>query len=336
MARPCTRSGGLSRVAGAVMAACFLVGCDAATGPEALTAAPRSAAALCSPAPIGEMPLQVRGMQAFVPLTVNHTTLRLLLDTGDFVTALTPETAARLDLPESFRPKLRMTGIGGAYSAPVVEASDVQYLSAHVTDIPFAVLPPSGQPAAPGVDGLFGANFLSAYDVELDFAAGRMRFYDQPAGCRGFGPGWAGPVTRLPAANAGRDLLLIPIRVNGTQFNALIDTGSEDTSITRRAALALGLDEASLARDSAITEYGIGETTMRQHRFASLSIGSAHFADPMLSVESGPGLLQSPAMLAALSALPTAHQDVDVILGANFLFKRRIWLAYHHGAVFIE
>jgi len=97
----------------------------------------------CDAGPAGEMQMRIMREQAFVPLMVNNTKLNLLLDTGDFVTALTPEAVTRLALPESNQPSLQMTGIGGAYQAPIVQAADVQYLTHHLNNLPFAVLPDS-------------------------------------------------------------------------------------------------------------------------------------------------------------------------------------------------
>jgi predicted aspartyl protease len=301
--------------------------------PERLAApAPQT----CSQSPAGEIPLRLTREQAFVSLKVNNASLNLLLDTGDFVTALTPEAVQRLALPESSQKRLTMTGIGGAYQAPIVEADDVQYLDHHLTRLPFAVLPDSEFRPDEGTDGLFGANFLSAYEVELDFPAHRMRFYDAAIGCKGAAPDWVTGATRLRATDAGHQLLLIPVRVNGKELNALIDTGSEDTSITQSAAAAAGVTESAMRGDDEITEQGLGESSERLHRFQSITIGGTTIRNPVLAVDSSPSPLQSAVTVAAMSALPQNHPSIDVILGANFLFKTRLFLAYRQGAVYIQ
>jgi predicted aspartyl protease len=297
---------------------------------------PKFAEAACSPVPAGELALHMTREQAFVPLKVNNATLNLLLDTGDFVTSLTPEAVSRLALPESGQPRLQMTGIGGVYQAPVVQAADVQYLDHHLQNLPFAVLPDSEFRPEEHTDGLFGSNFLSAYEVELDFPAHRMRFFDAAAGCDTVGPGWIAGATKLQATDAGHQLLMIPVQVNGVTLNALIDTGSEDTSISQDAAARLGVTASAMRGDQAITEQGLGESTERLHRFASISIGGSTFRNPVLAVDDAPSPLQSAVVTAAMSALPPNHGSIDVILGANYLFKTRLFLAYKHGAVYIK
>jgi predicted aspartyl protease len=297
---------------------------------------PSQMAAQCSLAPVGEVQMRMTREQAFVPLKVNNSTLNLLLDTGDFVTSLTPQAVSRLALPNSGQPGLQMTGIGGSYQAPIVQAADVQYLDHHLQNLPFAVLPDSEFRPEEHTDGLFGANFLSAYEVELDFPAGRMRFYQSSPGCSTGGPSWMGSATRLQATDAGHQLLMIPVRVNGVELNALIDTGSEDTSITQDAADLLGVTKASMRGDQQITEQGLGESSERLHRFASISIGGATFRNPVLAVDDAPSPLQSAVVAEAMSALPPGHRSIDVILGANYLFKTRVFLAYKHNAVYIQ
>jgi predicted aspartyl protease len=290
----------------------------------------------CNAQPAGEMALHMKGQQAFVTLAVNNTSLNLLLDTGDFVTSLAPSAVQRLALPASSEPSLQMTGIGGAYAAPVVEASDVQYLSQHVANMSFPVLPESEFQPEEHVDGLFGANFLSAYGVEMDFPGHKLRFFKPGDACGNNAPSWTARATRLQATDAGHQLLLIPVRINGVELNALIDTGSEDTSITKDAAESLGITAAKMSGDMQITEQGLGESTERVHKFDSISIGNATFDRPMLAVDDEPSPIQQNVQVATAAAMPVPHRGVDVILGANFLFKKRIFIDYAQGAVFIE
>jgi predicted aspartyl protease len=333
-------------IAGTLLAASLLAGCASelpqptamvqAGGAQPAAAFAMQTASQCDARPAGELDIHRRGEQAFVTIAVNGKNLNLLLDTGDFVTSLTPEAATRLALPASSEPGLQMTGIGGAYVAPVVEAADVQYLGEHVSNVPFPVLPGSEFRPEEHIDGLFGANFLSAYEVEMDFPAGKLRFYRHNAGCGSTGPAWVAQATRLTATNAGHDLLLIPVSINGVELNAMIDTGSEDTSITRDAAQALGLTDAAMRGDQQITEQGLGESTERLHRFDSISIGSATFARPVLAVDDQESPIEANVATQTAAAMPVPHRGVDVILGANFLFQKRIFVAYDRGEVMID
>jgi predicted aspartyl protease len=333
-------------IAGTLMAASLLAGCASelpqhtsmvqAGGALAGATFAVSAPAQCDARPAGELPLHRRGEQTFVSLVINGKSVNLLLDTGDFVTSLTPEAAARLALPASDQPGVQMTGIGGTYVAPVVEASDVQFLGQHMARVPFPVLPGSEFRPEEHIDGLFGANFLSAYDVEMDFPAGKLRFYRPGASCGTNGPAWTAHATRLAATDAGHNLLLIPVSINGVELNALIDTGSEDTSITRDAAQSLGLTAAAMSGDRQITEQGLGESSERLHRFDSISIGSATFARPVLAVDDDGSPIEANVASQTASALPVPHHGVDVILGANFLFQKRVFVAYDRGEVLID
>jgi len=311
----------------------------ALTGPGQSLASPAlqpDAGSACTNTPAGTMPVRLSGDQAFVPLNVNGSKLNLLLDTADFVTSLTPGAARRLSLPKSNSAGVQMNGIAGTYQAPVVEASDVQYLGHHVNNLPFAVLPKGEFVPSEHTDGLFGANFLSSYNVEIDFAGKRMSFYGASSHCDWSGPGWTAGAAPVPATDVGNHVLLIPIKVNGIAMNALIDTGSEDTSITARAAAALGVSKTSTQHDVVIDEHGLGDTSSRMHKFDSITIGSTTFKSPVLAVDTGASILPSARISAAMQALPASHRGLDVILGANFLFKKKIYLAYQQHEVFIN
>jgi len=292
--------------------------------------------ATCAPVQVADLPVHVVGSQAFVPLMVNHQKLLLLLDTGGYVTSLTPDAVTRLAMPASNHAGMGMIGVGGAYVARVVQASDVTYLGHDVGSLPFPVLPDSNIGDDQKVDGIFGANFLSAYDVELDLGAHHVRFFKQAAGCDEAAPSWAGEATKLTAVSAGQNLLMIPVQVNGVTLNAVVDTGSEDTLISHEAAAAAGVDDAALKGDEEITEEGIGASSARMHRFGSISVGGATVRSPVLAVSVPPGEGRGPALVAALDTDSGEHVKVDVILGADFLFKHRVWLGYHHSAVYVE
>jgi hypothetical protein len=85
-----------------------------------------------------------------------------------------------------------------------------------------------------------------------------------------------------------------------------------------------------------VTEHGLGDTSSRLHHFNSITIGSTTFNSPVLAIDNGPSILQSARVSAAMRALPASHGGLDVILGANFLFKKKIYLAYQQNEVFIN
>jgi len=315
----------------------------------------------------GTMPLRVTRDQAFVSFPVNQSKLNMLVDTGDFVTALTPEAVKRLALPRSSHPGMQMTGLTGAYEASVVDAADVQFVGHDMKNLAFPVLPSGEFAPSEHTDGLFGANFLSAYDVELDFSGKQLAFYGTLSNCSWAGPQWTQNATKYTATNIGYHLLLIPILVNGVQLNALIDSGSEVTSITAEAAITLGITKALTRHDADVTQSGLGETSSRLHIFRTIKVGSTTFNGPQLAIDDGPSIQQEQNMSAASPsqtggkrsvtaailgpaspdrrrmfliyqrhALFSSNARLDIILGADFLFKKKIYLAYHQDAVFIN
>jgi len=324
-----------------------------------------SAGAGCVNTPAGIQRLRISGDQAYVSLPINRSQANMLLDTGDFMTSLTPEAVTRLDLPQSARPKIQITGPTGAYEASLVDAANVQYVGHDQKALTFAVLPDGEFAPGEHTDGLLGANFLSVYDVDMDFAGKQLAFYGKTSTCNWAGPQWTVNATKYFATNIGYELLLIPILVNGVELNALVDSGSEETSITAEAAARVGVTKASTPHDADVTQSGLGVTSSRMQVFTSITIGSSTFNRPTLAIDDGPSIQQeentsdaSPqagkkhTMAAILGpdlrarrrmviafqrhAMFGAHSQLDVILGADFMFKKKIYLAYHQNAVFIN
>jgi predicted aspartyl protease len=320
----------------------------------------------CVNQPAGIAPLHIRGDQAFISLPINRSSVNMLLDTGDFVTALTPEASRRLALPASSRPRIQMTGLTGAYEASVVDAENVQFVGRDLKNLSFPVLPEGEFAPSEHTDGLFGANYLSAYDVDMDFAGKQLSFYGTANTCGWSGPRWTATAVKYFATNIGYHLLLIPIRVNGVELNALIDTGSEETSITAAAAATLGVTKAQTRHDQDVNESGLGVTSSRLHVFDSIQIGSTTFQRPKLAVDDGPSIQQEQNISSASPQQPgvthklaavlgpnpankqemivtfqrhamfSGHGQLDVILGADFMFKKKFYLAYHQNAVYIN
>jgi len=324
-----------------------------------------SAGAGCVNTAAGIQRLRIHGDQAYVSLSINRSQANMLLDTGDFVTSLTPEAVSRMNLPQSSRPKIQMTGLTGAYEASLVDAAEVQYVGHALNNLTFAVLPEGEFAPSEHTDGLFGANFLSAYDVDMDFAGKQLTFYGTSSKCNWAGPQWTVNARKYYATNIGYELLLIPILVNGVELNALVDSGSEETSITADAAARLGITKAATRHDADVTESGLGVTSSRIHVFTSITIGSTTFNRPSLAIDDGPSIQQEQntsdatpqagkkhTMAAILGPDPrvrrrmviafqrhamfSSHAQLDVILGADFMFKKKIYLAYHQNAVFIN
>jgi predicted aspartyl protease len=165
----------------------------------------------------------------------------------------------------------------------------------------------NGQP----VDGLLGADLLLDFDLELDLAHHRVGFYT-PVDCDSPMLPWAESYSSIVAHESLHRHLFFPVRLDGHDMAAFIDTGAGLTTIDLTAATAAGATAAALEHDRVVTVQGPAAAAAgaRLHRFARLDIGGEAIAAPH-------------AIVTRLDL-----DDADMVLGADFLATHRVWLSY--------
>ncbi len=241
-----------------------------------------------------------------VPVLLDGRLARMVLDTGAERTVVTAEAAARLRLRRDLWVDTPMVGAGGLVERhPNVDVGAASAgglalfqnlprvpLSLAVTDI-----------ALDGADGLLGADLLRHTTLDLDVRNAKLSLLParQPI------PDSA----TVPLRPWARGLLLAPVRLDGLELVALLDTGSMATLINARGLYKLGITPARAAGDPVVPAGGLGGSfAARRHQFASLEIGGMTVPGPIL-----------------LSA-PVPEAAFDLILGLDVLGRQRLLLSY--------
>jgi predicted aspartyl protease len=261
---------------------------------------------------------QARGVWT-LPVEINGSRLRLILDTGAERTLLTETAVSRIGMLRDPHHETRTFGIGGLSTAADARVSSFAIGGAYlpvpsVTVGQFALPTGGGQP----LDGLLGADVLSAFDVDLDTRDGALTLY-RSRDCPQAGAPWQEPYLSLGTIGRQRDRLLVPIMLDSAGGVATMDTGAQHTVVSEHLAERAGASLADMAHDQQITAHGASteQISVRLHRFRLLRIGPSSIADPVLPV------------------LPMPEGLGDGLVGDDFLAGRRIWLSYASLRVFI-
>jgi predicted aspartyl protease len=161
---------------------------------------------------------------------------------------------------------------------------------------------------------------LSVFETELDFPRRRMTLYAGRLCPSVAMPDWTGPFSMLEAQPQRRGRFVVPITLDGHAEAALIDTGTQVSVVTAKAALAAGIDSAALDGDQASLLTGSGPQPMaaRLHRFHEMRVGGEVLRDPSLLVTDG------------------EFGGIDVVLGMDYLAAHRVWLSAARRRVFID
>ncbi len=293
------------RTLSALLLGALLAGC--AAGPQG-----------CTVQTVADLPLLPRVGITAVEATLQDRKIALLIDTGADVSVVSRNGAQQFDLrPGGDARYTRLVGIGGVTFAPIVTVHDLGLGRglAHSLDLPVAAdfsKPVDGLP----VFGLFGADFLSNYDVDVDVPHQHFGLY-KATGCdsamRPFDP----PYFEVPFRDEDGHIAL-DIKLDGHPVPAILDTGASSTVIDRNAALAAGVTPDLLAADRTRTVSGIDSraVTVRRHRFGSLEVGDER-----------------------LNNLPLDVADVQTgatLLGRDFLRFNRVLISYGRRTLFIQ
>ena len=164
------------------------------------------------------------------------------------------------------------------------------------------------------VAGLLGQDYLSLFDIELDPVANTLRLFDV-AGCTGAFVPWARHAVALAASRPVRNVLLLPVHVAGRPMVAELDTGA-----TVSVLLAPGMGRLGLAPG--------GKDELRGFGPASAAGRREDFVLQVDGLPSGPARL----LVSPIRALPI----VDLLLGADWMGRRRIWVSWSTNQVLVD
>jgi len=283
-----------------------------------------SSAPRCQVVPRATLPLKEAQGHFVTSLSINSHALPMVVDTGSARTTVATYLEDTLGLEPNYRRRwVTVSGVAGdSQPQQGMTAQTVLFGPSHLLNynLTLADIARPGDEAAEGMPaGQIGADLLSVYDVEFDFEKHEMTLYSV-SGCSDDFVPWPGPHQRFQAMRTRQNTLLIPIGLNRRPMLAMIDTGATITTLSRKAALAAGVDPAVLDQQKFGSLRGMGgmRVAMHLHRFDAVEVGSEGFRNAPIWVQDG------------------ELQDVDMLLGLDFLRPRKLWMAYGTNQVFIQ
>ncbi len=296
-------------LAGGLLA--FLTGCGVS-----LPDAPPSVGG-CTVEQVAVVPVAMQRNEPHVTVEVNDWPVNLVLDTGAQTTMISEAVAAKIQLRRGPQAGT-MQGLGGSVPSSLARARMFSFGGVALRDQIIRVSPVRMERQGRAVpDGLLGADILSRYDIDFDFANSKMTLH-RARNCPDGGPGWDFPYVTLTMITSQPGRIMVPAELDGVPFGAVLDTGAEMTAIARSIALKTGKTEAELDSGPVLTITGASDAKVRAHRhqFRSLRIGRLLANAPVLTVVP----LQNVA---------------NGILGMDFLRGRRVWVSYASQKVFV-
>ena len=282
-----------------------------------LVAAP--ALAVCKFSRVAEFSVTMEGLRPEIDVTINGKPARLLVDTGAFYSFMSPAAAKRLGLtPGSLPAGFSVSGVNGEVNATLGTANTLTIAGVELRKREFIV---GGGEIGGGADGLFGQEFLHAFDIELDLAAGVMRFW-RPQGCgkRALAY-WAADVvlSMIPIEDVARNGFHVigDVKVNGRTLRATFDTGASNTALTVGGARKAGISLKGPGVERSSFSTGIGRRLNRS------------WVAPVDSFEIG-GI----KVLRTKLEVAQMDLDTDMLIGDDFFLSTRVLIANSQNRIY--
>lgn len=276
-----------------------------------------------------KMSMELRGGLIYMPVSINGSeeTLAFILDSGAMMSALDPETAARLGL-EAVGQAQAMGAGSETHDISIFRADSLTVGDASFEDVMFA-----GVPLAPltihtggALDGVLGYNVLSAYAVDIDYENEVVTFHD-PAEWTYEGGGNEVPLHfkhNLPFVYAGIEEESDEIHKKHEGLFVL-DTGASPALIVNHDfAERNRLYSLSETLIEAPTGFGIGGAVHgKVGRLPELRIGASALSEPVthFSTETKGAL---------------AYPDMAGVIGAKVLSRFRTIIDYPGARLILE
>lgn len=276
------------------------------------------------------------GARYGVPVTVGGVPKQFLLNTGEWASRLSRDTAAELKLPTRQINGRILAANGTTRNASMVLA-DLEIGPVKATQHEMLVMERNGP-----FDGMFAPDLMQNYDIELDFA-GRKLTYFLTDHCPGRVVYWTNSgFTSVDYKgwdnNSARRAITIPVTLDGNQVFAEIDTALPITTLDADAARSLfNLTADSQgaiplgALDNNPTHRVFGWT------FKSLQIGGLAISNTRMRVE--PDLIgtRDNDMLTASSRVRRVTDEFQptLRLGMDVLRRLHLYIAANERKLYI-
>ena len=280
----------------------------------------------CVVQPRTAVPMQIVEGALLVPAIVNGIDATFILDTGAARSVVTREATQRLALARDQWVGTAMRGVGGVERLPNANPKSITFggiplvrrTLSRDTSLTVGTLP-HVQVGGRTIDGLLGRDFLSVFDLVLDMPARVVALYAVSGCTERFLP-WPQPYSAIAAENPMDAALVLPVVLDGVRLRALLDTGAGSTLLAAPGMARIGLSVAALASDPRQEVGGLGPRTvvMHRHRFATLQVGA--------EVVDRPLFWAAPVQLSPI---------VDMLLGADWLAGKRVWISFATKQVFV-
>jgi predicted aspartyl protease len=258
-----------------------------------------------------------------IPVTIGGKPEQLLVDTGGFLSMLTPGAEDGLGLKRINTPNSVITGWGGWRTSSYVRVPDITLGTLKLPAADILTMPDGRLPG--DLDGTLAPDMLSVFDVDFDFAGGKLSFFSQQH-CPGKVVYWThDPHAELPMIISHDGHIQLTLQLDGEDVLTTIDTGSSDSEMSLETAERLfDFDEKSpllktLSEDAHSRSY--------RYPFKNITLQGVTVRNP--------DLILVPDDESRVMDSGWDYHPPKLILGMNILRQLHMYIAYKEKMIYV-
>ena len=247
-----------------------------------------------------------------VTASLNGQPLTMMVDTGGYATALTESKAKQLGLSIEIYPESGMVVYGGIKLKRFTTFSGFTLGRMKARSLTYPLLPDGFLP--PDVDGILSPDFLANFDLDFDFASGKLNLFSRDH-CEGQVVYWTKePVAKIPITRKDATHIAIPVTLDGQEIKAMIDTGGGGSAVMSLEAAEYDFD---LKDDDPKFEHVPGPNGIkdaRKYPFKMLTFGDVQVLNPQIILVPDRDAKMgsnSPRMIIGITILRQLHMYID-------------------------
>jgi predicted aspartyl protease len=293
----------------------------------------------CSLQRVAELPVKSDGARLLIQVKIEGRDAWFQVDTGSPVSLITSQLADVLNLRKSSIASGRLLDAAGKNFEHYVRIKTLTLNDMTAENLTLVVMGETGSDKQWPYDGVFGANFLAAYDVELDIPHGKMSLYVHNR-CKEPPVYWTQDFVSLPFFLDASLHMVMTATLDGKPVRAMIDTGARPSVLSLQTARRIfDIDpEAAGRKPDGEGRAGSGAPLIfyKQH-FDVLDIGGVSFRNTELYLvpdKTSRGIDENRSYEATLPS--ETNQKTPLAIGMRHLARIRAYIAYDSRTIYIS
>lgn len=218
-----------------------------------------------------------------IPVTINGTEIKFLVDTGGAISTISPDVIATLHLEQRrIENGVEFYLSDGTLLNKFVQVDELFVGHGKAKHVPLIVQPQQSRAHIERFQGTLAPDFLPNFDLDFDFGHNKFNLMSTDH-CKGQVVYWTDAYAEIPFHKNPVGHIEIPVTLDGVETTATIDTGADHTVMSQGMAhhkfdLAPGegLDAIPQASNESLVQY--------MHRFKTLDLNGVVVQNPLIGI----------------------------------------------------